>query len=309
VREEDVSEPPYRRIVAEIRRRIDAGQLSPGDRVPSTRQITQDWGVAMATATKVLTALRQEGLVRVVPGVGTIVDSPRAARPRLAETDLSRERIVRTAIAIADVDRLPALSMRRVAAELGVAPMSLYRHVPGKDELVLLMADEVIGETAFPANPPAGWRARLDLLARLQWSLYRRHPWLAQVLSVTRPQVVPNLLSHAEWALNSVDGLGLTPATMLYVHITVFGFVRGVAINLEWEAEAEQYTGMDGEQWLEVQLPAMLEIMASGDIPTFTRVVTAGAFDLDLDLLFEFGLRRLLDGFGVLFAARDRKRG
>ncbi|MGX1606137.1 GntR family transcriptional regulator, partial [Streptomyces celluloflavus] len=65
--------PPYRRIVDEIRRRIDAAELAPGDRVPSTRRITQEWGVAMATATKVLTTLRQEGLVRAVPGVGTVV--------------------------------------------------------------------------------------------------------------------------------------------------------------------------------------------------------------------------------------------
>ncbi|MYR86592.1 GntR family transcriptional regulator, partial [Streptomyces sp. SID685] len=58
-------------IVGELRRRIETGELAPGERVPSTREITRQWGVAMATATKVLTELRREGLVRAVPGVGT----------------------------------------------------------------------------------------------------------------------------------------------------------------------------------------------------------------------------------------------
>ncbi|MFD0358781.1 winged helix-turn-helix domain-containing protein, partial [Streptomyces sp. NPDC127110] len=71
-------EAPYARIAAELRRRIESGELRPGDRVPSTRAITQRWGVAMATASKVLAALGQEGLVRAVPGVGTVVADPPA---------------------------------------------------------------------------------------------------------------------------------------------------------------------------------------------------------------------------------------
>ncbi len=66
-----VNLPPYAQIAAELRDQIEKGNLAPGDRVPSTREITQRWGVAMATATKVLTALRQQGIVRPIPGVGT----------------------------------------------------------------------------------------------------------------------------------------------------------------------------------------------------------------------------------------------
>ena len=69
----DVNLPPYAQIVADLRDQIETGTLAPGDRVPSTREITQRWGVAMATATKALTALRQEGIVRPIPGVGTVV--------------------------------------------------------------------------------------------------------------------------------------------------------------------------------------------------------------------------------------------
>jgi DNA-binding transcriptional regulator YhcF (GntR family) len=305
----DRADPRYVRIVAEIRRRIDNGDLRPGDRVPSTRQIIREWGVAMATATKVLTTLRQHGVVRTVRGVGTIVGTPEPQRPvrrREPVQELTRERIVRTAIEIADTERLAALSMRRIATELGVATMSLYRYVPGKDELILWMADAAFAEAVFPAPPPPGWRARLAVAARLQWATYRRHPWLAQVVSVTRPQAVPNLLAHAEWALRAVDGLGLDAASMLHVHITLFSHVRGTAVNLEPEAEAEQHTGMTGEQWMEVQSPAFAAIMASGDTPTFASVTTQPGldFDSDLETLFEFGLQRLLDGFAVFFEGR-----
>src|SRR4051812_45530187 len=143
-----MADPPYLRIVAELRDRITAGELRAGERVPSTRQITQDWGVAMATATKVLAALQQDGLVRAVPGVGTVVsgaqNAPRPRRLREPSDGLTQDRIVRTAIQIADAEGSAALSMRRVAAELGVATMSIYRHVRGKDELLIAMIDMAI---------------------------------------------------------------------------------------------------------------------------------------------------------------------
>src|SRR5215469_13876321 len=94
--------PRYREIAAELRRRIESGELAPGMRVPSTRAIVDEWGVAMATATRVLTELRHEGLVRAVPGVGTVVDrgrrparpAPVPRRPGAADVGLSAERIV-----------------------------------------------------------------------------------------------------------------------------------------------------------------------------------------------------------------------
>ena len=66
--------------------------------------------------------------------------------------------------------------MRRIAAALGVATMSLYRHVRGKDDLVLHMIDVAIGEEPFPSEPPQGWRARLELAARLQWGGFAGTP-------------------------------------------------------------------------------------------------------------------------------------
>jgi DNA-binding transcriptional regulator YhcF (GntR family) len=153
-------DPLYLRIAGEIRRRIASGDLRAGDRVPSTREITRQWGVAMATATKVLATLRDEGLVRTVAGVGTVVErAPRQPEAAASEHGPRRDRIVHAAVGIADAEGLEAVSMRRLAAQLGVGAMSLYRYVPGKEALVHLMAEAVFRQHPLPEPGPDGWRA------------------------------------------------------------------------------------------------------------------------------------------------------
>jgi DNA-binding transcriptional regulator YhcF (GntR family) len=305
-----VQPTPSTRIADEIRRQIASGELRAGSRAPSTRQITRKWGVAMATASRVLAKLREEGLVRAVPGAGTVVEpapgsapvrprAPRLRSSRPAEHDVTQEHVVSAAMAIADAEGLAALSMRRIAADLGIPTMSLYRYVPAKDELVLMMADAAIGELRFPDPPPRGWRAQLEVAARLQWAGYKRHPWLPPVISLTRPQLLPNGMKHTEWSLRAVDGLGLDANARLHVALTLFGFVRGTAVNLEPETEAALDTGLDNEQWMESQEAALEELLKAGSFPQLARV-TGESIELDLDTLFEFGLRRLLDGLGEL---------
>lgn len=351
--------PPYLRIVAEIRRRIRAGELSPGDRVPSTRQIAREWGVALATATKALTTLRLEGLVETRPRAGTVVaatgpdgtepverkpgplpgatpgptpvltpgpasapafastsESIRGAapdvpaRPGPRDQDLTLDRIVRTAIDIADAEGLAALSMRGVAARLGVAAMSPYRYVPSKDELVLRMADAAFGDETYPADVPEGWRPRIELGARTLWSLYRRHPWLAQLGSLTRPLLVPNLLVHGEWMLSALDGHGLDVTTLFDIHVLIYSHVQGLAVHLEWEAHAEAATGQSEDQWMDSRATVLDELMESRRFPTFTKVVGGfgdDGYDLRLDALFDSGLRALLDGLTPVIEGREAK--
>ncbi|MEU3355056.1 TetR/AcrR family transcriptional regulator C-terminal domain-containing protein [Streptomyces sp. NPDC037389] len=325
--------PRYTRIVAELRQRIESGELAPGDRVPSTREITREWGVAMATATKVLTELRHQGLVRAVPGVGTVVEPgirpgrpehperpapahrPPAATRRpgaplapavparrrsTADQALTLERIVEVAVAVADVEGLAAASMRRVAAELEVATMSLYRHVADKEALLLEMMDAAFRRWALPENPSGSWRERLELIARTLWGMFRRHPWLASALSVTRPQMVASALPFSEWTLAALDGRGLDPSTTFTAHLMLFNYVRGTAVNVETEAEAEALSGLDSEEWMAGQEPALHAILATDRFPRLRHLAMTG-YDFDLDALFEFGLQRLLDGLAVLF--------
>ncbi|WBQ06653.1 GntR family transcriptional regulator [Kribbella sp. CA-293567] len=334
---------PYQRVAAEIRRLISSGELKCGDRVPSTRALVRDHGIAMATATKVLATLQQEGLIHSRPGVGTVVGprpddanalrsagagrargalpAPGVRRARGARRagdglsaagaggalesgvagQLSREQVVRTAMRIADAEGLGALSMRRVATELGVSTMALYRYVGGKDALVLQMVDAAIGDFPLPDQQPASWRAGIEAAARQQWAAYRAHLWLASAVSIGRPQLLPNLLPHTDAVLRAIAGFGVDSSTSLYAAITVFGHVRGVALNLETEAQAEQDTGLTADEWADQQAGRLAALVAEQDLAGFRALAQPDGFDFDFDLdqLFEFGLGIVLDGLAV----------
>ncbi|MGW7275862.1 TetR/AcrR family transcriptional regulator C-terminal domain-containing protein [Streptomyces sp. NPDC054864] len=298
------TDPPYLRIARDIRQRIDSGDLAPGDRVPSTRRITQEWGVAMATATKALAALNQEGLVRAVPGVGTVVAEPVRESRAASGQGLTRERIIRTAIKFADSEGLGALSMRRVAAEFGVSTMALYRHVPSKGELVRLMSEAVFSEEP-PGPRPRGWRAQLTQEARWLWGLYERHPWLGRAMAgLTRPMASPHAMRYTERVLAALSGVGLTPYQMIHVHLALLGYAQGVTLAIELESHARQDTGMTPEEWMASNEARMEAIQTSGAYPVLSTLFGDDEFDLELGALFEFGLQRFLDGVEALIAKR-----
>ncbi|MGW3999975.1 GntR family transcriptional regulator [Amycolatopsis sp. NPDC004772] len=289
----------YVAIADELRERIARGELPPGARVPSTRRLAADHGVALATAAKALDLLSQEGMVRAEPRSGTVV----ADRDRRGgQRGLTREQLVRTAITIADTEGLGALSMRGVAARLGVAAMAPYRYVRGKDELVLLMADAAFGERGYPAEPSGDWRERLLLGGRTLWSLFKRHPWLAQLGPITRPLPLRNLAVHGEWALSALSELGVDAATLCDLHVLVFGHVQGMAVHLEREQSALASSGLTEDDWMDHQGPAVAAMTAGH--PTFARMLadlTETGYDLVLDDIFELSMRALLDGLALRF--------
>ncbi|MCP3801277.1 TetR/AcrR family transcriptional regulator C-terminal domain-containing protein [Allokutzneria sp. A3M-2-11 16] len=288
--------PPYRRIAAAIRARIEAGELLPGERVPSTRALTREWGVAMATATKALDLLRQEGLVEAHPGAGTVVRTT-GAKPRREPPPgqtLTRFRITTTAIRVADAEGLEAVSMRRLATELAVGPMSLYRHIAGKEELVHLMLRQVFRTRPLPDPPPRGWRERLNVVCRLQWALYRAHAWLPELISVTRPLLIPEAMLHTEWTMEALHGLRLTKEEQAREALTLPAFVRGLALSGAAEQAAVRASGMTtGQWWLEHEAEVQA-LFASGRFPRLATLTTG--IPENLDALFEHALRRHLAG-------------
>src|SRR5215831_12306797 len=259
--------PAYPVIANQIVDRIRKGDLKPGDRAPSTRQITRDWGVAMATATKVLAELRSRGVVLTRPGAGSVVadhpsfrpaSPPPPARARGVHSragTATRERVIESAIAIADAEGVAAVSLRRIAVNLNVSTMSLYRGIASKDDLLVGMMDTLMGAEAWPATPPPGWRAQLEYIAHRQWRGYQAHPWLAQIVSLTRPQLAPNAMRHTEWALRAIDGHGL-----------------GAATGLESEQQAERDTGIDIEEWMRVHDARFAPVIQSGRFPHLAKL-------------------------------------
>lgn len=300
--------PRFERIASELRHRIVTGKLVAGDRVPSTRALARTWKVAPATAAHALGALAKEGAIRSIPRVGNVVAG--VAPARSSEADLTALRAAKAGVAICDEGGLDALSIRAVASRLGVGPMSLYRHVRSKDELVALMVDVALGEEALPARRPRGWRAQLEMSARFEWRALKRHPWAARVISVTRPEPLPNALAFAEWVLEALEGLVTNGADKMRLHIVLHGFVQGLGANLYAEHEAARSTGMNEEDWMRTREARFGELAASGRLPMFARALDdmQDGFDVDFDRLFEVGLHAMLDGFEAKYARRGGRR-
>ncbi|MFI6457391.1 GntR family transcriptional regulator [Streptosporangium amethystogenes] len=295
-------EAPYQRIAADLRHRIQAGELAPGDKTPSTRAIARDFGVALATAVRALAVLKEEGLVEGRSRSGTVVAAT-LSRPRRhpGAVELTRERIVREGIAIADAEGLGTVTVRAVAARLGVSAAAIYRHVRGRDDLVRTMADLAYGAERYP-DTTLGRRDRLEMVARTLWRIYRRHPWLSHLAPLGRPLPLPGVLRHGEQLLLALDGLDLDPATVMTIEVLLYAYTQGLAVHVEREAQAMSATGLSSEQWLDTQGGTVNAVVAAGQAPLLAKLLGelgADGYDFDLDRLFEFGLQTLLDGLGI----------
>jgi AcrR family transcriptional regulator len=227
---------------------------------------------------------------------------------------LSLGRIVEAAVRVADTEGLDAVSMGRVATELGTAPMSLYRHVSAKEELLTLMVDAAWGpapDRPVPDGPAPdgpvpgeGWRAGL---ARWAWALRvgaRRHPWVVRIPLNGLP-IMPNEVAWFENALACLAGTGLSEARKASVIMLLAGYVRNMATTEADIGAAIRASGLDPDQWM-ASYPRMLAELADPlRFPALTRFIAAGVFEVadDPDDEFIFGLDRILDGVAVLIEA------
>jgi AcrR family transcriptional regulator len=211
---------------------------------------------------------------------------------------------VAAAVDLADRSGLEAVTMRRVATDLGVATMSLYQHFPGKGALVVAMTDTVVGKQQPAPEVSGGWRARLEAEARAEWRLYRRHPWVLEVLATTRPPVGPNTLACIDRALTAAAATGLPAHTAMRIYLVVSGLVQGLALLPAAERVAADRTGQSVHQWWRQQAEALGDVIAGGDYPFLAGYLDrAEATGLtDFDALFDFGLTTLLDGLAASLA-------
>ncbi len=221
---------------------------------------------------------------------------------------LSVDGIARSAIGLADDEGLGALSMRKVAEGLGVSTMSLYTYVPGKGELLDVMLDAVLGEVDGPGDV-GEWREKLEAVARQNWELSHRHPWLLQVAAMSRPPLGPNVIAKYDRELRAVEGIGLTDVEMDSVLTLVLGYVQGSARYSVEASLAERRTGMTDNDWWLANAPLLEKVFDPERFPTAARVGAAageayGAAH-DPEHAFEFGLQRVLDGIEAYVEQRD----
>lgn len=206
----------------------------------------------------------------------------------------SRTQIARAAVRIADAEGLDAATMRRVAAEIGAGAMSLYRYVPGRDDLIELMADELMGEIDVEGMPSGDWRADLTRFADGLRAMWLRHPWIVTA-NGARPSFGPNQLRVIERVMGVLDpyvsadeNLALTGLLNIYVE----GAARGEA---GWLEEVRR-SGLDESQWTARNAAYLQHVAESGQYPVFSRLVTEARHPpLSPDQQFHNGLHRVLD--------------
>lgn len=223
------------------------------------------------------------------------------AQPKAAGR-LSRERIVATAIDLADHEPDGEITMRALAARLGVrSPMALYRHVGNKHWLSDLMADQVYAEIRVPRGE--GWRAALRGTGLTGWGAVQRHPWFAR-LAFSRPPFGPHALGLFDASLAELEPLGLDAPTRMGFVNTVLGHVLGSGLALLEERAMRSRAGLASDADLaSAAAPYVARIAAAGDYPHFSRWATDPDRDAPGPQTFEQILDWLLDGLATLVPA------
>ena len=185
-------------------------------------------------------AARREGIATNDANSGPSHAEPQIAPPpwqrlpdrpgRRRREPISREAIVTAAIQLLDREGLAALSMRRLAEELGTGAASLYWHVGSKDGLLDLVFDELIGEQQVPDADPSRWQEQLKDIARAQRRISLRHPYLVRI-SIGRIPMGPNALRFSERVIAILRAGGLPPRLAVQGYLLLIATVNGFTVD------------------------------------------------------------------------------
>ncbi len=214
--------------------------------------------------------------------------APGARRPRL-----TRERIAEVALAIADSEGFEAISMRRVAEELGAGTMTLYHYMRTKDDLLALMEDALMAEALVPVDElPSDWREALSAIARRSRDAFARHPWALQ--AVQSAQLGPNGMRHIEQSLAAVSTAPLGPAEKVALCGVIDDFVFGFVLrSIEPPRVSARAINQVVSQQLATGRFPHLAAYIGEDRPA-VALARAAAWMSD-EARFEFGLQARLD--------------
>lgn len=233
----------------------------------------------------------------------------RLGRPAALDVD----QVVRTAVRLAGRDGLAGVTLPKVAKALGVTPMSLYRYVGSKDELLVLMADSANCPAPDVSTSGRRWRAGLRQWALGQRAVYERHPWLAH-LPITGPPSGPNAIAWMDAGLRILRDTGLDWGAKVGVVSLVGGYVRSASqLSLDLAA-GRRDTGLDQEEVERNYGRTMARLVDPERFPEASKLFGSGLFessveqptDEPVDHDFDFGLDLILDG--VAAAIRSARR-
>jgi len=208
----------------------------------------------------------------------------RSPRPRL-----SKERVLRAAVAIADRGGLPGLTIRSLAKELGAKPMSLYYYVASKDELLDSLVDVVFEEIELP-DPQGDWREEMRRRAVSARARLKQHPWAIGLLE-SRTSPGPATLRHHDVVLACLRHAGFSLELTAHAYALIDSFVYGFALQ-------EASLPFEGPDTVGEVAEPIMALMATGAYPTMVEMATSYYLQPGYDFAdeFEFGLDLILDG-------------
>jgi AcrR family transcriptional regulator len=215
----------------------------------------------------------------------------RARGRRGPKPGLSIEAIVEAAIEVADAEGLAAVSMARVAKELGFTTMSLYRYVASKDELLQLMWNASAQGAEALELEGEGWRERLRGWALVQREMLDRHSWITEMPMAT-PPLAPNSLTFVERGLEALDATGLADTDKL----RIIGLISSYTLSESRMAHeaARAAAAAEAPGWTFGEL--LRELVDEESYPRLSRIAAAAPSPDDERNEFGFGLDRILDG-------------
>lgn len=223
-------------------------------------------------------------------------DDARAQRP-----PLSRQRALEAAVAVADTDGLAALTMRRLAQDLGVEAMSLYHHVANKDDILDGMVDLVFSEIAIPPDD-VDWKTALRVRSHSVRSALTRHPWAVAVIESRATPGVANLRHH-DAVLGCLRGAGFSIPLTAHAYSVLDAYIYGFVLQ-------EIQLPFDSGGGVQETTGAILDAMPLSDYPhlaelAMEHVMKPGYAYADE---FDYGLDLVLDGLESALKAEKRRR-
>ncbi|EQM86738.1 TetR/AcrR family transcriptional regulator [Microbacterium maritypicum] len=228
-----------------------------------------------------------------------------AANPqRGPKREMSVEKIVDAAVELADAEGIGAVSMAAVAARLGFTPMSLYRYVTAKDDLLLLMQEEATGLPPQSHLEADGWRGRLIALYEEQVKLYLRHPWMLS-LPITGSPITPNSSAWLDAGLAALDGTALTTEERMAVALAVTGHARWCGIVQAGYTEQSRGTGLTPDEVAAHEAALFDRVITAEEFPALRRAIEDDVFTSTADP-FRFAVERTLDGVAAYLTGLDR---
>jgi AcrR family transcriptional regulator len=220
------------------------------------------------------------------------------------DRSLTVDAVVDAGIALADAEGLTAVTMRAVAERVGVSTMSVYTYVPGKAELLDLMVDRLYLHMPRPAWRIRTWRRRLERVAETNRSLFADHPWLTDVVVLSRPPLGPGVMAKYEHELASLDGAGLDDVTTDAALSHLLGFVQGHARAAHDAARTRRDTAMSDASWWAANEPLLERVLDPAAYPRAVRIGAAAGeaygSSWSAEHAWRFGLARTLDGLAAL---------